>query len=389
MMKSLKPLFLLDPEVVFFNHGSFGACPRVVFRTYQSWQRKLERQPVEFFSTIYPANEQIAREALGKYLHTAAANLALVTNATYGVNIVSRSLELGPGDEILTTDQEYGACNNAWSFACRKTGASYIHQPITIPARSREEVVDEFWRGVTPRTKVIYLSHITSGTAMRMPIEEICRRAREKGILTLIDGAHAPGQLTLDMEAIGADFYTGNCHKWMLCPKGCGFLYVRPEMQHLIRPLVVSRPYDPENAGPDGHPMVDYFTWTGTRDPSAFFTIPAAIEFMEKHHWEKVRASCHALLRQAIERLSALTDLPPAYPLDSDFYSQMGIGPLTPVKDPAVLSKRLYDEYRIVIPIIPRQERLFARISVQAYTTQSDIDTLVRAMEHLLPELAK
>jgi isopenicillin-N epimerase len=388
MMKSLKHLFMLDPDVVFFNHGSFGACPRVVFKTYQDWQRQLEREPVKFIQSDLPRFEGAAREALGAYIHTAPENLAFVTNATYGVNIISRSLDLQPGDEILTTDQEYGACNNAWLFACRKTGAEYIHRPVTLPACSMEEVAEEFWQGVTPRTRVIYLSHITSPTALRMPIEAICRRAREHGILTLIDGAHAPGQLPLDMEAIGADFYTGNCHKWMLCPKGCGFLYVRPEVQHLVKPLVVSRPYDPENTTPDRHPMLDYFTWTGTRDPSAFLTIPAAIAFMEKYQWYEVRAHCHALLRQTLERICSFTGLPPAYPLDSEFYSQMAVAPLTLVKDPAVLRQRLYDEYHIVIPVGVWHDRMFARISVQGYTTHADINTLLKALETLLPELA-
>jgi isopenicillin-N epimerase len=393
-MKSLKRLFLLDPDVVFLNHGSFGACPRSVFRTYQGWQRQLERQPVKFIQWDLPGFERTARESLGKYLNTDPNNLAFVTNATYGVNIVSRSLVLEPGDEVLTTDQEYGACNNAWSFACRKTGATYIQHPVHLPVHTMEEVADEIWQGVTPRTKVIYLSHITSPTALRLPIEEICRRAREKGILTLIDGAHAPGQLPLDMEAIGADFYTGNCHKWMLAPKGSAFLYARPEVQHLLRPLVVSQPYEPEKVANGqvtvtGHPMLDYYTWTGTRDPSAWLTIPAAIDFMEKHHWDEVRAHCHALLRSTLERIEELTGLPTIYPLDSEFYSQMAVAQLTPVKDPAVLSKRLVEEYKVVVPIGARGDQLFTRISVQGYTSQADMDTYINGLKKLLLELKR
>ncbi len=282
-MTSLKRSFMLDPGVIFLNHGSFGACPRPVFKAYQAWQRRLENQPIQFFHHDLPALVKETHHALGDYLNVSPDDLALVTNATYGINIISRSLALGPGDEILATDQEYGSCENAWKFACRKTGASYINHPVRLPARSMEEVADEFWQGVTPNTKVIYLSHITSPTAMRLPIEEICRRARQNGILTLIDGAHAPGQIPLDLAAVGADFYAGNCHKWMLCPKGAGFLYSRPEVQHLVEPLVVSWAFEPEKASPGGHPMVDYFTWTGTRDPAAFLSIPAAIAFMEKY----------------------------------------------------------------------------------------------------------
>lgn len=387
-MPSFKSLFLLDPSAVFLNHGSFGACPRPVFKAYQDWQRRLERQPVKFLQTDLPVFEQEARQALGVYLHTDPNNLAFVTNATYGVNIVSRCLPLGPGDEILTTDQEYGACNNAWSFACRKTGAAYIQRPVTLPASTMEQVAEQFWQGVTPRTRLIYLSHITSPTALRFPIEEICRRARQSGILTFIDGAHAPGQIPLDLDALGADFYTGNCHKWMLCPKGSGFLYARPDVQHLIQPLIVSRPYEPENAAPGSAPMLDYFTWTGTRDPSAFLTIPTAIAFLEKHHWEDVRLRCHALLCQALERAANVTGLPPAYPLDSDFYSQMAITPLPPTIDPTILSQRFVEEFHVVIPIIPWRDRLFARISIQAYNTQSDVDVFIHALETLVPQLA-
>ncbi len=384
-MASLKKLFMLDPNVVFLNHGSFGACPRPVFKAYQNWQRRLERQPIQFFQHDLRDLEKETRQALGAFLNTSPDDLALVTNATYGVNIISRSLELGPGDEILTTDQEYGSCENAWRFACRATGAVFRQQPISLPVRSTTEVVDEFWRGVTPKTKVIYFSHITSPTALRLPAEEICRRARQSGILTLIDGAHAPGQIPLDLSALGADFYTGNCHKWMLCPKGAGFLYARPEVQHLVKPLVVSRAYDPENS-PASHPMPDYFSWTGTRDPAAFLSIPAALAFMEKYHWDEVRQRCHSLLRQAIQRICDLTGMEALYPLDSDFYSQMGIAPLPHLTDPAMFRQRLYEEKRIVIPVVNWGGRFFARISVQGYTSRQDIDRLLQALRDLLPE---
>jgi isopenicillin-N epimerase len=385
-MTSLKRLFMLDPGVTFLNHGSFGACPRPVFKAYQAWQRQLENQPIQFFHHDLPGLVKETHRALGAYVNASPDDLALVTNATYGVNIISRSLSLKPGDEILTSDQEYGSCDNAWNFACRKTGATYIHHQVHLPARSMEDVAAEFWQGVTPRTKVIYLSHITSPTALRLPIEEICHRARQNNILTLIDGAHAPGQIPLDMAAIGADFYAGNCHKWMLCPKGAGFLYSRAEVQHLVEPLVVSRAFEPEKEPSGGHPMVDYFTWTGTRDPAAFLSIPAAIAFMEKYHWDEVRQQCHALLRWAISQICDMTGLEPLYPLDSGFYAQMGIAPLPPVKDLPAFGRRLYDDYHIVIPIVRWNERLFARISVQGYNTKADIEVLLKVLSQLLLE---
>lgn len=386
-MTALKSQFLLDPDVVFLNHGSFGACPKPIFKAYQDWQLQLERQPVKFIQIDLPDYEKNTREALAKYIHCDPNDLAFVVNATLGVNIASRSLALKPGDEILTCDQEYGACDHAWEFVCRNTGAVYVHRPVHIPARSMEEVAEEIWSGVTPRTKVLYLSHITSPTAIRLPVEELCRRAREKGIISIIDGAHAPGQIPLDMEAIGADFYTGNCHKWMLAPKGAAFLYVRPDMQKIVKPLIVSKPYEPEKPGETGHPMIDYFIWTGTKDPSAYLSIPASIEFLEKNDWDKVRARCHALLRSALQRVSDLTGMPTAYPLDSEFYAQMAIAPLPHIKDVTVLSKRLVDEYHVVIPIIAWKDQVFARISVQAYTTESDIDALIKGLKELLPQM--
>jgi isopenicillin-N epimerase len=380
---------MLEPGVTFLNHGSFGACPRSVFKAYQTWQRRLESQPVRFLNQYQTDYEKEARTALGAYIKADPQDLAFVPNATYGVNIVARSLALGPGDEILTTNHEYGACNNAWKFNCRKTGATYIQRPIPLPVTTPEEIVTEFWRGVNEHTRVIYLSHITSPTALRFPIEEICRRAREAGILTLIDGAHAPGQIDLDMNAIGADFYTGNCHKWMLCPKGAGFLFARREVQPLVEPLVVSHAYDPDNASAETHPLQEYFIWTGTRDPAPYLTVPAAIQFMQEHDWDAVRQRCHDLLKQTIARICDLTGQEPAYPLDSAFYAQMGIAPLSPVSDFTAFARRVHDEHNIVVPIGQWiNGRIYTRISVQAYTTQRDLDKYVSVLKRLLREYA-
>jgi len=383
-MNPLKKLFLLDPEVVYLNHGSLGACPRPVFKAYQDWQRRLERQPIQFFNQLGQFY-QAARQPLGAYLGADPQDLAFVLNVTHAVSLVSRSLALEAGDEILTTDQEYGACNSAWNFACRKSGALYIHRPVRLPVHLAEEIVEDFWQGVTPRTRLIYLSHITSPTALRLPVEEICRKARQQDILTFIDGAHAPGQIPLNLEELGADFYTGNCHKWMLSPKGAGFLYARRPVQKMVEPLIVSWTYHPEKATPEWAGLADYVEWIGTRDPAAALAVPVAIDFMEKHNWEEVRQACHALLRQAIQRICDLTGLPPLYPIDSGFYSQMGVAPLTPVADLAGLKKRLYEEYRIEMPLIQWKEQQFARISVQGYNSQEDIDVLLKALESCLP----
>ena len=386
LMLSLKEYFLLEPSIIFLNHGSYGAAPRPVFEAYQAWQRRLEQQPVLFLGREFNGFMQEARRALGEYLNTPADHLVYIPNATHGLNIVARSLALKPGEEILTSDHEYGACDYTWEVVCEKTGTKYIHQPIALPVQTEDEILEQFWQGATPRTRVIYLSHITSSTALRLPVERICQRAREAGILSIIDAAHAPGQIRVDLLQLGADIVFGNCHKWMMAPKGSAFLYARPEIQNLIEPLVVSWGY---HATPDiatGSAFVDFLQWTGTRDPSAFLAVPEAIRFMEEHHWDEVRGECHNLLRQAIERICELTSMLPLYPLDSDLYSQMGIAPL-PRSDLVTLKCRLYDEFHIEVPLTECQDRQFIRISIQGYNSQADVDALLHALRTLLPEV--
>jgi isopenicillin-N epimerase len=385
-MSSIKECFLLDPEIVFLNHGSYGATPKSVFEEYQNWQRRLERQPVLFLGRELPVLMRESRAALGQYLNAEADDLVYIPNATHGINIIARSLDVHPGDEILTTDHEYGACDFTWEFVCRKTGAKYIHQPIPFPVRSEEEILEQFWQGVTPGTKVIYLSHITSFTALRFPVEAICRRAKQAGILSIVDAAHSPGQIPVDLQSLGVDIVFGNCHKWMLAPKGSAFLYVRREVQDRIDPMVVSWGYQPTPDIATGSRFIDILQWTGTRDPSAALAVPAAIQFMREHDWERVRSTCHALLRQAIEQVCELTDMTPLYRLDSSFYSQMGIAPL-PLSDLSRLKSRLYDEYKIEVPLVQWQDRQFVRISMQGYNTAEDTAALVRALVALLPQV--
>ncbi len=214
-MDNLRSLFLLNSDVTFLNHGSFGATPIPVFEVYQKWQRVLEYQPVRFLGRDIFQHLDTSRFALGKYLHADKDDLVYFPNPTFAVNAVARSLKLTPEDEVLTTNHEYGACKNTWHFLSQKQNFQLIEQPIDLPVTTQEEILTQFWQGVTPRTKVIFISHITSATALRLPIEAICSRARKAGILTIIDGAHAPGQISLDMQEIDADFYIGNCHKWL------------------------------------------------------------------------------------------------------------------------------------------------------------------------------
>ena len=385
LMDNLEQHFLLDPGVIFLNHGSFGACPIPVFAAYQHWQRQLEAQPVLFLGRELAGYEHQSRQVLADYFHTHPDNLVFVPNATHGVNIVARSLKLSPGDIVLTTDHEYGACDYTWEFNCQQTGATYHRQPIPLPVDDANQIVEVFWQAVNPQTKVIYLSHITSPTALRLPVQEICQRARLHGILTIIDGAHAPGQLDINLPALGADFYTGNCHKWLFSPKGAAFLFARPEVQPLLEPFVVSWGYHTTPETTSGSRFVDLFQWSGTRDPAAALSVPSALEFMQHYHWDTVRSDCHKLLGQAIYRICDLVGAPPLYPLDSDFYVQMGIAPLPAATDLPRLKHRLYDDYRIEVPLIAWNDQCFIRISIQGYNRPENIDCLVDALTHLLP----
>jgi isopenicillin-N epimerase len=380
MTNSLKQYFLLDPEITFLNHGSFGACPRPVFEVYQEWQRRLERQPVLFLGREIDQLDQQARQALGEYLGANADDLVFVPNATHGVNILARSLNLRPGDEILSTDHEYGACDRAWDFMSKKTGMRVIRQTIPLPVASPEAFVETFWQGVTPSTKLIYLSHITSPTAQKFPVEAVCARARQEGILTLIDGAHAPGQLDLKLEAIGADFYTGNCHKWMLAPKGAGFLYARREVQEMIEPLVVGWGYNPEQAPQHATRFVDHFQWTGTHDPAAALSVPAAIQFMHDHRWHQVRQNCDRLLCDTLSRISGLFDLPEAYCSPAFRPPQMGVARLPANTEIEQLKLRLYEKHQIEVPLIEWNGEKFVRISVQGYNDEADLVRLEKAL---------
>ncbi len=284
------------------------ACPQPVFDKYHAWQRELEAEPVEFLGRRINGLLADARSKLGTYLGADPDSLVFVTNATHGINIVARSLELGPGDEVLGTDHEYGAADRTWRFNCRLQGASYLRQPISLPLPSDEEIVEQLWQGVTEHTKLIFISHITSPTAVIFPIAEICKRARAAGILTMIDGAHAPGQVDLSLDELGADFYTGNCHKWLCAPKGAGFLYARPELQEMLQPLVVSWGWESDTPGPSRY--IDYFSWVGTADPSAYLSVGAAIDFQHEHNWPDVRKACHELALWANDRLMEITGLP-------------------------------------------------------------------------------
>ena len=380
-MSNITDQFLLAPDVIFLNHGSFGATPKPVMEAYRAWQMKLERHPVRFLGREINDMLLDARTALGAYLNAAADDLVFIPNATHGANIVARSMQLSQDDEVLTTDHEYGACDYAWEFVCRKTDSRYIRQHIPLPVRTEEEIVEQFWKGVSPRTKVIYISHITSPTALRLPVKHICRRAKELNILTIVDAAHSPGQIPVDLQGLGADVVFGNCHKWMLSPKGAGFLYVRPEIQPMVEPLIVSWGYHATDDTATGSQFIDYLQWTGTHDPASYLSVPAAIQFQKDFEWDKVRFACHALAVEAETRIRKLTGLPSLYSDDS-WFVQMVATQLPVETDTLALKEYLYNEHRIEVPLVEWNGYKLIRVSVQGYNTTKDIDALIKALSN-------
>lgn len=376
-----KDLFLLDPEITYLTHGTFGATLRPVFEKYREWQRALEREPVEFLGRRFNDLMRDARAPLAAYVHADPNDLVYVPNATTGLNIVARGLQLNPGDEILATDHEYGALERTWRFLCKKSGAIYKTQRIPVPVTTAEEFIEMFWHGITPRSRVLFLSHITSPTALIFPLKEICRRAREAGIISIIDGAHALGQIPLDLQDLGADFYASNAHKWLCTPKGSAFLYARREMQHLVEPLVVSWGY--ESLRPSGSRFIDEHEWTGTDDISAYLSVPEAIKFYDEHNWDAVRAQCHELVRYARVRIGA--HVQHICPDSPDWFMQMVAIPLPEsvrieADGSAPLQARLMNEFKIEVPILGWQGKPYVRVSIQAYNSKEDVDRLADAL---------
>lgn len=381
-MHNFKNDFLLNPEVVFLNHGSFGAVPKPVFAEYQHWQHELELQPVEFLGRRFPALMQEARAALASFFNVMADDLVYISNATEGINIVAHSLDLKAEDEVLATDHEYGAADRIWRFLAAQNGFKYINQGLNTPFTDMGLIADQFMSGITPRTRVIFISHYTSPTAVILPVKDICQRAREKGILTVVDGAHAPGQIDLDLNALGADFYIGNLHKWLCAPKGSAFLYAHPQCQSLILPLIVSWGWQSEQPGPST--FIDYLEWTGTRDISAFLSVPAAIKYQKENHWSEVRAACHTLASEARNRIYQITGLPGIYPDSARWYAQMGVAPLPDRINAKIFKDELYSRYKIELPVSKWKNHNLLRFSFQAYNSLEDIIKLEQALKHLL-----
>lgn len=379
-MQNLKSQFLLNPDITYLNFGSFGACPKPIFEDYIQWQYLLEREPVQFIAVVGPKYLQQSRQALAQYIHCDADDLVLVTNPSYGVNIIAKSFPLKQGDEVLTTNIEYGACDKTWNYYCKKAGAIYRQHEIKFPITSQEEIVENFLKEVNPNTKLIFISHLTSSTALKLPVEEICKRAKEMGIMTFVDGAHAPGQISLNLETLQADIYAGACHKWMMTPKGCSFLYVKKEWQKMFDPLIVSWGYD--SAVPSHSQFLDYHQMQGTRDFSAMLTIPKAIQFMEQNNWTEVAKECNEMVLQNANRFCELLKAEPLSPIHSDFVKQLYSIQIS-TQEPEKVQRTLFEKYNIEIPVMRQGNKVFIRYSINAFNTQSDLDKLYDSLKDI------
>lgn len=377
----MKDQFLLNPDIYFLNFGSFGACPKPVFEVYQNFQLELEQQPVKFIAENASQYLKNSRIALGKYLNCSADDLVCITNPSYGVNIIAKNLNLKPGDEILTTDIEYGACDRTWKYYCQKSGAKYIQRKTLFPLETKEEFVEEFLKGITPKTKLIFISHITSSTAIRLPVEEICKAARDLGVMTFVDGAHGPAQVEVNLTEMNPDIYVGACHKWMMAPKGSSFLYVRKEYQDFLDPLVISWGYDSD--APSHSQFLDYHEMQGTRDLSAFCSIPACIDFMKENNWKEVSANCRKIVQENANELCKITGNNSLTNLTDDFIAQMFSSEVK-TKDPKKLHDLLLEKYKIEIPIMVHGNKSFIRYSINAFNTQDDLDQLFTALKKIL-----
>jgi isopenicillin-N epimerase len=357
----LRKEFFLDPSVTFLNHGSSSARPRAVIEAYQAWQRALEREPVDFVERQLPLLLDGVRDLIARYVHAPARDVTLIQNATTGVNIAARSLDLRPGDEILTTDLEYGACEKAWEWLCERVGARLVRVEIPLPV---DDVVGRLFAQRTSRTRAVYISHVTSATGLRLPVEEAVAAAKAQGLVSIVDGAHAIAQLDVNVGALGADFYAENCHKWLLAPRGTGFLYVDPHFQDRVDGAVINWGYVDEP-----RTFISRTEEQGTRDVVAHLAVPAAIAFQQERSWPSVRRRCYELARTSRARLCALLGTEPI--CSEDMLLQMATVRLPSV--PQNLRQRLFDDHRIEVAV----DRHLLRISVAAYTTEAELEYLL------------
>ena len=377
----------LDPSVTFLNHGSFGACPREVLDHQAALRAEMEAEPVRFLSRELDGRLDAARGALAAFLGADADDLAFVPNATSGVNAVLRSRAFAPGDELLTTDHAYNACRNALEYVAERMGGRVVVVPVPFPVASPDVILEALLARVTPRTRLALIDHVTSPTGIVLPVERLCAELGARGVEVLVDGAHAPGMLPLNLGTLGATYYTGNCHKWLCAPKGSAFLWVRAEQRPGVRPLTISHGANRKKPGRSRFRME--FDWTGTSDPTGWLTVPTAIACvggMLPGGWPAVMARNHALAVEARTLLCAAAGTPPACP-------DTMLGSLASVilpdgasevfwNRPDPLQARLFEQWRIEVPLMswPAPPRRLIRISAQLYNARAQFARLADAL---------
>jgi isopenicillin-N epimerase len=379
----------LDPEVVFLNHGSFGACPRTVLAAQSELRSRMESEPVRFFIRELPELLDHARAELASFVGADTGGLAFVANATTGVNTALAALDLEPGDELVVTDHGYAACRNAVDVLARRVGAEVVVAMVPFPVESPEQVVETVVNTVSLRTKAAVLDHVTSPTGVVFPIRDLVAELGDRGVTVIVDGAHAPGMIDLGVAGIGAPFYTGNCHKWMCAPKGAAFLWVRDDWRERVRPLVISH----GAAAPPGDRSRYHleFDWTGTRDPTAWLAIPAAIATlagMVDGGWPEIRARNRATALAARSAVCAALAIAP--PCPEPMIGALAAVPLPDGSSPAAppaegvdpLQERLYRRFRIEVPVTrwSAPPRRAIRLSAQLYNTTEQFRYLASAL---------
>ena len=386
--RELAGLWPLDPSVLFLNHGSFGACPTEVLRYQSTLRAEMEAEPVRFLSRELDDRLDVARQALAAFIGADADDLAFVTNATGGVNAVLRSLVFAPGDELLTTDHVYGACRNTLDFVASRSGARVVIVQMPFPLASPDAALEAVLSRVTPRTRLALLDHITSPTAVILPIERFVRELAGRGVEVLVDGAHAPGMIPLDLGALGAAYYSGNCHKWLCAPKGSAFLWVRRDRQQDVRPLTISQGASVTRAERSRFRLE--FDWTGTSDPTAWLTVPRAIEYLGSlvpGGWPALMARNHALALEARRLVCAAAGTPPPCPDDMVGSLASIVLPDGPTRDiswrrPDPIQRRLFEGWGIEVPVMtwPAAPHRLVRISAQLYNRLDHYATLADAL---------
>ena len=388
---NIRNQFLLDSKVTFLNHGSFGACPKEIFSEYQSWQKKLENQPVKFLDQYrdFGPNMTNVRKALSKNLNCNINNLVPVVNATTGLNAIIKSLHFQKGDEILMSNHEYGALEKTWQFIETKFKIKIKIAKVSLPITSEEKFIQDFVSKFNSKTKILFLSHITSPTALLFPIKKLIKIAREKNIISIIDGAHAPGHIDLNLKNLNADFYSGNCHKWMMSPKGSAFMWSSSKFKNHLHPLIVSHGWNKKNKSTNqkgalgNSRFIDMFEYNGTKDPAAWLSVPASIKYINKAKNVKLFKSQSDTLYNFALKLSKHFNMPLL--ADREFLPPLMIAvPIPKVKE-IQFQRKLYKNYKIEIPIILWGNRSFARISYQLYNTGKDL----RKLEYSLKKLIK